>query len=91
MKYELSKEAKDDLREIHDFLARQSPRVAARGASEITERIEQLPGFPGAHAIPPVYERPRVRQALAGNYRIFYTVGEETEVVTAIVHVRRRL
>lgn len=91
MRVELSDEAGQDLRDIRAYLEPRTPKTVDRTISAIVQRIDQIPDFPRAGSIVGEYRLGRVRQLIVGDYRILYTVGQDTVTVTAVVHVARAL
>jgi plasmid stabilization system protein ParE len=91
VRFEVSAEAAQDLRDIRAYLAASSPERAERVVGAIIERIEQIPEFPRAGVVAVDYAPARVRQLLVNDYRILYVVGAETVTVIAVIHVARAL
>ena len=85
--------ARDDLREIHDYIARDSAWYAQTQVQRIQDTAARTRRHPRIG--PPVPEFPKEpwRELLAGNWRVIYRLnGDETEVrILAVVHVRRLL
>ena len=88
-----ARKARDDLREIYDYIARDSRRYAQ---AQI-ERIQATAARPRRHPkigrpVPEFPDEPW-RELLEGSYRIIYSLStDESEVrILAIVHGRRRL
>ncbi len=88
-----ARRARGDLREIYDYIARDSKRYAQAQV----QRIQETAARPGRHPRigRPVPEFPEEqwRELLEGSYRIIYRLSsDETEVrILAIVHGRRVL
>ncbi len=79
-------EAERWLREIHDYIARDSPAAATRIVRGIYDRAEALANFPDRGYR---YEgRPDdpVRLLLYGHYRIAYRVTDEAVDILGIFH-----
>jgi toxin ParE1/3/4 len=81
------KAAGDDLAEIVDYIAADSPDAAQRVLDGILARIESLARHPLLGSVCPYY--PKVRQLLYGNYVIYYSVARRDVLVRAIVHGTR--
>jgi toxin ParE1/3/4 len=79
--------ASDDLAEIIDYIASDSPDAAERFLDGVMDRIATLARFPLSGATCLHY--PKARQLLYGNYIIYYTVSRREVLVRAIVHGAR--
>ncbi len=86
-----SRAARNHLKEIHAFIARDSPAAAAALVAEIIDRAEQVGRFPESGRVIPEYDEPHKRELLVGNYRVQYRLGTNPIWVVAVVHVRRLL
>lgn len=83
--------ARDDLREIHDFIARNSPRAAEALAERILTAIKRLESFPDSGRMLPEFPALGYRELIVGNYRVLYRSDRDTVWVGAVVHGRRLL
>ena len=73
--------ARDDLREIVAFIARDNPTAAESFGLELIERAEAVGQFPQMGRQLPKIADPRLREVIHGTYRIVYEVDESREVV----------
>jgi addiction module RelE/StbE family toxin len=80
--------ALDDLVEIIEYIATDSPRAAERLGDAIVERIERLRDHPYAGETCPHYKK--ARQLVHGKYVIYHTVHRTDVVIRAIVHGARQ-
>lgn len=78
-----------DLREIEEFIARDSPVYAVRLVDRIVEAVERLEPFPLSGRIVPEYDREELREVIFGSYRIVYLVQEEMVTILRVVHGAR--
>lgn len=88
-----SKHALQDLREIHDFIAKDSPHYAKLQVEKIRESISNLAIFPNiGHNLPEFPESP-YQEILCGNYRIIYRLEKDQTLalIMSIIHSRRLL
>lgn len=85
-----SEAAQQDLREIHAYIARDSPKYALRVVERIKAAVENARTFPQAGAIVPEWNREDVREVFSGPYRIIFQVGAELLVLT-VIHGARML
>ena len=84
MKVRLTTEAKADLRQIGDHIAKDNPSRALSFVEELEQKCQTIATSPTAFALVPRYERHGIRRRIHGSYMIFYRV--ETEHVV-ILHV----
>lgn len=81
--------ALQDLNEIWDYVASDSPDAAARFVEEIYQTIQSLVPFPFVgHSRPDLTNRP-LRFHLVREYIIAYAPEEKPFVVIAVLHGRR--
>lgn len=73
MKVILSPRSEEDLEEIADFIARDSPRRAIRFIAEIRATCEKLADAPLGYEVQSQLD-PDIRRAVHGRYLIFYSV-----------------
>jgi plasmid stabilization system protein ParE len=85
-----SEAARQDLREIHAYIARDSSKYALRVIERIKTAAENARLFPQAGAIVPEWGREDVREVFSGPYRIIYQVGADLLVLT-VIHGARML
>lgn len=83
--------ARDDLREIHNFIARDSPRAAEALVDRLLTATERLASFPESGRV--VSELPGLgyREIIVGSYRVLYRLEGNTVWIAAVVHGRRLL
>lgn len=84
-----SNPAKLDLKQIHDYIARDSKFYAKKVSSEIVEKTVKLNLFPEVGRTVPEIEDPNVREVLIYSYRIIYEIFPDKIEVLAIVHSKR--
>lgn len=60
----------DDLREIHDFVARDSPQAAAALVDRILTATERLATFPESRRMVPEFPELGYREITVSNYRV---------------------
>jgi toxin ParE1/3/4 len=85
--------ALDDLQEVYEFIARDSPRYAQFTVERITDVAERLAGFPKIGQVLPEFPRLAYRQMVVGAYRLIYREdpGQNRIVVLGIIHSSRDL
>ena len=84
-----SNPAKIDLKQIHDYIARDSRFYAKKVSSEIVEKTETLNLFPKVGRIVPEVEDPNVRELLIYSYRVIYEILPDRIEVLALIHSKR--
>ena len=85
MRIEWTETARQDLREIRRFIARDSKKYAARMIARIREAVELVSAHPDAgHWLPEIESR-NIREIYVASFRIVYqTRGEIIQVLTVI-------
>ena len=83
--------ARDDLRDIHDFIARDSPRVAEALVERLLTATERLAAFPESGRVVPEFPALGYREIIVSSDRVLYRLADNTVWITAVVHGRRRL
>ncbi|MCL4203064.1 MAG: type II toxin-antitoxin system RelE/ParE family toxin [Pirellulaceae bacterium] len=86
-----SLQAAQDLEDICDFLAQDSPQFACVFAQRAMTIIESIPDQPRLGSIVPEYNRSELRERLLYNYRIIYRVQGEIVQIVTITHGARLL
>jgi toxin ParE1/3/4 len=80
-------EARRWLREIREYIAKESPAAAERTIDGIYEKVQQLAQFPELGFKYPLPGRDDVRVILYGHYRIAYTISKSKVVnVLGVFH-----
>lgn len=81
-----------DLKEIADYISKDSKRYARITVERIKGSVEVLLKLPNVGTIVPEFTRPDIRQLIEGNYRIIYKVVSNQRIdVLAIHHSARDL
>ncbi len=81
--------ARDDLKGIYDYIARDSKRYALRVTQDIISKTKTLLEFPQRGKISPEIGEDNIREISLYSYRILYEVTPETIYVHGVVHMRR--
>ena len=78
-----SAQALADVQEIHDYIARTSPRYAALVADRVVGAVGRLRDFPESGRVVPELGDQAVREVIHGAYRIVYELrAGRAEVLT---------
>jgi len=81
--------ARDDLKGIHDFIARDSKRYATRVTQDIRDKAKTLCEFPQlGKSIAEIGEN-NVREINIYSYRIMYEVMGDAIYIHGVIHMRR--
>ena len=80
-----------DLREIREWVERDSPDAARRLAAKIRERVNDLAHFPSSGRVVPEIGIERYREVIVRPYRVIYEIRENDSVILRIRHSRRDL
>jgi plasmid stabilization system protein ParE len=89
MKVVLTEEARRDLEQIGDYIARDNPTRAESFVRELIAKARQLGEHPSGFPLVPRYERLGIRRRAHGNYAIFYRVEADRVSVIHILHSAR--
>jgi toxin ParE1/3/4 len=82
----LTDEAKANLEEIGDFIARDNPVRASSFVAELSKRALDIGLFPEAYPVVGRHRANSVRRCVHGNYLIFYRIFDNLVEVLHIVH-----
>jgi plasmid stabilization system protein ParE len=78
--------ARDHLRAIHAYIARNSPQYALRVVDRLTRRSQQIAEFPWSGREVPESAVPQVREIPEGPFRIIYYLKPDQIDVLAVIH-----
>ena len=87
----ISDSAKDDLKDIKNYISRNSPEYADLLLSRIFEGIENLKLFPMMGRVVPEFNKKEIRELICQSYRIIYVVSQNRVEIISIVHGARLL
>ena len=82
--------ARDDVREIRAYIARDSAHYARVVAAQLVTAVDRLRDFPLSGCVVPELARPNLREVIEGAYRIVYRVTADEVQVLTVVHGARR-
>ena len=86
-----SYKARAQLREIHSYIAKDSPRHAAQMVDRLTRRGERLAIEPRADRRMPEYPEDDLREVLERPYRLIFRASPGRVDILTIKHYRQRL
>jgi len=86
-----TRQAREDLREIRTFIARDAPLTAAAYVRRIRQSVKRAELFPELGQVVPELGRDDIREFLHGNYRVIYRVGNGRVDILTVFHSARLL
>jgi plasmid stabilization system protein ParE len=84
----ISKPARNDLRQIHQYIAEVSLYYAKEVVQSIIQQIKQIEKFPNIGRTVPELNDETIREIIHDSYRIVYRVRDIIEVA-AVIHAKR--
>jgi addiction module RelE/StbE family toxin len=86
-----TRQAREDLREIRKYIARDAPVTARLFVERLKLTARRLRDFPEAGSVVTEFGNPNVREIFHGAYRIIYRVGIEKIDILTVFHSARML
>ena len=84
--------SRDDIKEIFDFIARNSTKYASITVNKIYLRAQDIIDNPFIGRIVPEFNNKIIRELISGNYRIVYKVVNDFQVdILRVYHSARLL
>ena len=81
--------AKQDLKAIHDYIARDSTFYAKKVSLEIVEKSEKLNILPEIGRVVPEIGDPKIRELIIYSYRLIYEIFPDKIEILALIHGKR--
>ena len=82
----------EDLKEIFDYIAKDSVRQATITVNKIYQRAQVITDNPNIGRIVPEFNEKLIREVIAGNYRIIYRIKSEVQDdILRVYHTARLL
>ncbi|MBM4066719.1 MAG: type II toxin-antitoxin system RelE/ParE family toxin [Planctomycetes bacterium] len=81
--------AKQDLKAIHDYIARDSTFYAKKVSLEIVEKSEKLNILPEIGRVVPEIGDTRIRELIIYSYRLVYEIFPDKIEILALIHGKR--
>ena len=91
MKVTWSRKARERLREIQDYIAKDSPIRATQVVNRLIRRSEKLVLEPRIDRLVPEYPQDNLREALDRPFRLIYLVSLSGINIVTVKHYRQRL
>lgn len=86
MKVRFTAEAKADLQQIGDYIAKDNPSRALSFIDELEQKCLTIAASTEAFPLVPRYEQYGIRRRVHGSYLIFYRVEAEQIVIVHVLH-----
>jgi toxin ParE1/3/4 len=83
--------SKENVRDIFEFIAKDSEFYARKQIIKFDDRVKILRGFPLSGKIVPEINKENVRELIEGNYRIIYEIFPENKITILAVHHSSKL
>jgi len=81
--------ALESLRDIIEYIAKDSPSYAERFGIQIVESPRRLEKYPHSGRIVPEFNDEEIRELFYSSYRIIYLIKDEDCYITAVIHGSR--
>ncbi len=78
--------AKEHLREIDRYISEGSPFYSIIFIDKLIASVEKVGAFPRIGRVVPEFDQDSLREILFHNYRIVYSIKDDTVTIAAIVH-----
>ena len=78
--------AVQDLRDIYDYIAKDSKYYADRYIDKLIERVDQLISQPKSGRVVPEFGLLTIRELIEGNYRIVYQINNSSSISILRIH-----
>ncbi|EQA53558.1 type II toxin-antitoxin system RelE/ParE family toxin [Leptospira kmetyi] len=86
-----SQRARSDLRDIYDYISKDSEVYAFNVVSRIINVVENIPSFPFFGRSVPEFNIENLRERLSGNYPIVYGIGNLQKIEIVTIHHSSRI
>ena len=81
--------ARNDLKQLHDYIAKDSKYYVQKVIQEIVAKTETLTEVPEIGRIVPEISDQNIRELIVYSYRLIYVISEAGIEILAIIHGRR--
>ena len=90
---EITKIAESDIKDIFEYILRDSKKLAIKWVDEIEHQIDSLEIFPMRYAIIPEIEElgEEYRHIIYGNYRTIFKIEGSNVIIMRVIHGSRLL
>ncbi len=90
---DITEAAKQDVASIHDFIARDKPKAAAKWVRTLDRHVRSLRYSPMRFEVIPEAEeiKVRYRHVIWSNYRIIFKIEDNLVTIVRVIHSARLL
>ena len=81
--------ALNDIKGIHDYIAKDSIDRAALFIERLIQSVDRLADYPNSGRIIEEIGKPTCREIIYGSYRIMYEIKDEIIRISSVVHSAR--
>ncbi|KXK32979.1 MAG: hypothetical protein UZ01_00401 [Candidatus Brocadia sinica] len=81
--------AKQDLKEIYDYIARDSKYYAEKVSQDIVEKSELLHKFPKIGRVVPEIGEANIREVIVYSYRLIYEISSDKIEILTLIHCKQ--
>ncbi len=81
--------AKQDLKKIYDYIARDSKYYAEKVSQDIVEKSELLHKFPKIGRVVPEIGEANIREVIVYSYRLIYEISPDKIEILALIHCKQ--
>ena len=81
--------ARNDLKQIHDYIAKDSKYYARKVIQDIVAKTEALTELPEIGRVVPEISDQNIRELIVYSYRLIYEISVAGTEILAIIHGRR--
>lgn len=81
--------AKQDLKEIYDYIARDSKYYAEKVSQGIVEKSELLHKFPKIGRVVPEIGEANIREVIVYSYRLIYEISPDKIEILTLIHCKQ--
>jgi plasmid stabilization system protein ParE len=86
-----TRQAREDLREIRAFIARETPVTAAAFTRRLRASVGRLRSFPQSGQVAPELGDEEIRELIRGHYRVIYRLRVSRVEILTVYHSSRLL
>ncbi|MBV1914431.1 MAG: type II toxin-antitoxin system RelE/ParE family toxin [Pseudomonadales bacterium] len=86
-----SPRARADLKDIHDYIAEDSPINAKKVVNRILEKAEFLTEFPTVGKMLPEVNNKLLREINVQSWRVIYHIRDNNISIVTVIHKRRHI
>jgi toxin ParE1/3/4 len=90
MKFFVKSPARNDLRDIAAYIAKDNPKRAVSYIAELNAKIRTIAELPYSYPLREDWG-PELRSGVYGSYQIIFTIEDETVIIIRVIHGARNI